>query len=82
MVKQGNICLKVKIVNKKPDHLSPVEDTDFTHIYALYQMETTRKTTLKSFAKNKNKRDRCSGSNRNAEKCHQSHKLCYKLDLF
>lgn len=59
MVKQGNICLKVKIVNKKKktDHLSPVEDTNFTHIYALYQMETTRKTTLKYFAKNKDKRD-------------------------
>lgn len=46
MVKQENICLKVKIVNKRTDHLSPVEDTDLVYLYTFYQMETTEKTRV------------------------------------
>lgn len=78
MVKWENICLKVKIVNKRTDHLSPLEDSNLAHLSALYQAETEN-STVKCFV-NKQKpapKQRKTGvkDQRNAEKNHKCHKM-------
>lgn len=44
MVKLKKICLRVKIVNKRTDHLSPLEDSHLAHLSTLYKVETEAST--------------------------------------
>lgn len=78
MVKWKNICLRVKIVNKRTDHLSPLEDSHLAHLSTLYQVETEASTVKQLCKQTKpppKQRQTDVKNQRSAEKCHQNPKM-------